>query len=405
MKNVKLLFFFLSISLLFIAFVEAQGHEGHEGHSHSGKPKCECSHEDDHENKVGARKYKIAAIPSVLIAGVIGVLFPLLGKIFPSLRPETSFFFITKAFAAGVILSTGFMHVLPEAYVMLNSPCLTSEAWDFPFTGFIAMVAAILTLSIDTFATSSFYRSHCKASRRVADGEDGGGMEDSSESSAKIQILRTRVIAQVLELGIIVHSVIIGISLGASQSPEAAKALFIALMFHQCFEGLGLGGCIAQGKFKCLSVTIMSTFFALTTPLGIALGMGIANSYDESSPTALIVQGVLNAASAGCCRCTTAVSDYPSSEPELEPMPEPELEPMPEPELEPMPELGSEIEPNPEPVRWRPSLPTIIEEDETEIDHNKKKTLFHQILKGFWKFAVTGRASSGLSTTSSGRAN
>ncbi|KAG2289202.1 hypothetical protein Bca52824_048806 [Brassica carinata] len=82
-------------------------------------------------------------------------------------------------------------------------------------------------------------------------------------------------------------------------SPEAAKALFIALMFHQCFEGLGLGGCIAQGKFKCLSVTIMSTFFAVTTPIGIVVGMGISDTYDESSPTALIVQGVLNAASAG----------------------------------------------------------------------------------------------------------
>lgn len=49
-----------------------------------------------------------------------------------------------------------------------------------------------------------------------------------------------------LEVGIIVHSVVIGISLGASQSPDTAKALFAALMFHQCFEGLGLGGCIAQ---------------------------------------------------------------------------------------------------------------------------------------------------------------
>ncbi|WZY90205.1 hypothetical protein YC2023_046940 [Brassica napus] len=321
-KNVKLLLFFISISLLLIAVAEAQ--DGHEGHSHSRNPKCECSHDHDQENKAGAQKYKIAAVPSVLIAGVIGVLFPLLGKVFPSLRPETPFFFVTKAFAAGVILSTGFMHVLPEAYEMLNSPCLTSEAWDFPFTGFIAMVAAILTLSVDTFATSSFNKSHCNASKTIPDGESGELVVDS----AKVQMRRTRVIAQtkmdvhfhfnlmdallllrseifmhgihmVLELGIIVHSVVIGISLGASQSPEAAKALFIALMFHQCFEGLGLGGCIAQGKFKCLSVTIMSTFFAITTPLGIVVGMEIANTYDESSPTALIVQGVLNAASAG----------------------------------------------------------------------------------------------------------
>lgn len=51
---------------------------------------------------------------------------------------------------------------------------------------------------------------------------------------------------QVLELGIVVHSVIIGISLGASQSPETIKPLMAALSFHQFFEGTGLGGCIVQ---------------------------------------------------------------------------------------------------------------------------------------------------------------
>lgn len=56
---------------------------------------------------------------------------------------------------------------------------------------------------------------------------------------------------------------------------------------------------IFQGNFNCTSVTIMSIFFSVTTPVGIAVGMAIASSYDESSQTALIVQGVLNAASAG----------------------------------------------------------------------------------------------------------
>ena len=43
-----------------------------------------------------------------------------------------------------------------------------------------------------------------------------------------------------------VHSVIIGVSLGASQSAETVKPLLAALSFHQFFEGLGLGGCISQ---------------------------------------------------------------------------------------------------------------------------------------------------------------
>ena len=54
---------------------------------------------------------------------------------------------------------------------------------------------------------------------------------------------------QVLELGIVVHSVIIGISLGASDSPKTIRPLVAALTFHQFFEGMGLGGCIAQVIF------------------------------------------------------------------------------------------------------------------------------------------------------------
>ncbi|KAA3471315.1 zinc transporter 3-like [Gossypium australe] len=43
----------------------------------------------------------------------------------------------------------------------------------------------------------------------------------------------------------------------------------------------------------------MVLFFALTTPLGIGIGIGISNTYNENSPTALVVEGMLNAASAG----------------------------------------------------------------------------------------------------------
>ena len=43
----------------------------------------------------------------------------------------------------------------------------------------------------------------------------------------------------------------------------------------------------------------MSLFFSLTTPVGIALGIGIASIYRENSPTALIVEGIFNSASAG----------------------------------------------------------------------------------------------------------
>ena len=75
---------------------------------------------------------------------------------------------------------------------------------------------------------------------------------------------------QVLELGIVVHSVIIGISLGAAQSIDTIKPLLVALSFHQFFEGLGLGGCISQVYImtnvfyfykSCLSTLLFSKTF------------------------------------------------------------------------------------------------------------------------------------------------
>lgn len=54
-----------------------------------------------------------------------------------------------------------------------------------------------------------------------------------------------------------------------------------------------------QAGFKTLSTVTMAFFFAITTPLGIGIGIGIQNSYNENSPTALIVQGTFDSISAG----------------------------------------------------------------------------------------------------------
>ena len=54
-----------------------------------------------------------------------------------------------------------------------------------------------------------------------------------------------------------------------------------------------------QAKFKSRAIAIMILFFSLTTPFGIAIGMGISNIYKENSPTALVVEGLFNSASAG----------------------------------------------------------------------------------------------------------
>ncbi|XP_062180990.1 zinc transporter 9-like [Phragmites australis] len=278
---------------------------------------CDCEASTDEGNdKARALTLKIVAIFCILFASSVGCAIPSLGRRFPALRPDTDLFLAVKAFAAGVILATAFVHMLPEAFDKLGSPCLVDGPWQkFPFAGLVAMLAAIATLVVDTIATGYFQRAHAKTATSVGDVETSdhahGGhghahgvvsaIASSSTSNADggAQLIRHRVIAQVLELGIIAHSVIIGMSLGASESPSTIKPLVAALTFHQFFEGIGLGGCIVQAQFRLKSVLTMALFFSLTTPVGVVIGIGISSTYNENSPRALIIEGVLHAAAAG----------------------------------------------------------------------------------------------------------
>ncbi|MQL94306.1 hypothetical protein Taro_026962 [Colocasia esculenta] len=291
---------------------------------------CECSGKDDEgADKKAALKLKYVGIAAILFSGVMGILTPILGRRWPALRPERDAFFVIKAFAAGVILATGMIHILPDAFERLTSPCLPESPWqDFPFAGFVAMMSALVTLMIDTCATGYYQRAHFGRARPVDDGEGkdeeaapgaGGSHADHMHLHTNVadghahgamlsplndqrslpEHIRHRVVSQVLELGIVVHSVIIGISVGASVYPSTIRPLIGALCFHQFFEGIGLGGCIVQARFKARATFLMALFFSLTTPVGIAVGIAISSRYDENSTTALMVEGLLDSASAG----------------------------------------------------------------------------------------------------------
>ncbi|WJX68645.1 hypothetical protein P8452_52993 [Trifolium repens] len=279
---------------------------------------CETKQTKGNNENNEAFHYKLGSIASVLVCGALGVSLPLLSKRIPILSPKNDIFFMIKAFAAGVILATGFIHILPEAFESLNSPCLKEKPWgDFPFAGLVAMLSSIATLMVDSFASSYYQRRHFNSSKQVPHEDEEKGDEhvghihvhthathghthgSTSHDSISSELIRQRIISQVLELGIVVHSVIIGISLGTAQSIDTIKPLLVALSFHQFFEGMGLGGCISQAKFESRSTAIMATFFSLTTPIGIAIGIGISSGYKENSPTSLIIEGVFNSASAG----------------------------------------------------------------------------------------------------------
>ncbi|KAF3432026.1 hypothetical protein FNV43_RR26765 [Rhamnella rubrinervis] len=260
-------------------------------------------------NRTQALRLKLIAIASILVASMVGVCLPIFSRSVPALQPDKDLFVLVKAFASGVILATGYMHVLPDSFDCLRSDCLPETPWKkFPFTTFVAMLSAVVTLMVDSFSMS-YYKKRFQASLEVKKHHEIGGqelehvghglkLEDGVDENDSV-LLRHRVVAQVLELGIVVHSVVIGLSMGASDNPCTIRPLVAALCFHQLFEGMGLGGCILQAEYGSKIKAIMVFFFSTTTPFGIGLGIGLSNVYSTDSPTALIVVGLLDAASAG----------------------------------------------------------------------------------------------------------
>lgn len=117
----------------------------------------------------------------------------------PALHPDKDLFVLLKAFASGVILATGYMHVLPDSFISLRSECLPETPWKkFPFTTFVAMLSAVATLMVDSFSMSYYYkrRSHEIMGQELEDVGHGlkieGGVNEKSSS-----LLRHRVVAQV----------------------------------------------------------------------------------------------------------------------------------------------------------------------------------------------------------------
>ncbi|KAE9620103.1 putative zinc/iron permease [Lupinus albus] len=124
--------------------------------------KCVCDEkaEDQNHNTSLVLKYKIIGMSTTLVASIIGICLPILGQKLSFLNPENDLFFLAKAFAAGVILATGFIHILPDAFDALTNPCIGEIPWTkFPFTGFVAMVAAIGTLILESMVMGHLKRS------------------------------------------------------------------------------------------------------------------------------------------------------------------------------------------------------------------------------------------------------
>ena len=104
----------------------------------------------------------------------------------------------------------------------------------------------------------------------------------------------------ILEFGVIFHSIFVGLTLAVAGNEF--NILYVVLVFHQTFEGLGLGSRLAATpwpKSKQWTPYYLALAYGLSTPISIAAGLGVRTSYAPGTQKSLIVTGVFNSISAG----------------------------------------------------------------------------------------------------------
>lgn len=275
----------------------------------------------------GATTYaqlRIASIFIILIGSTSGALFPVLANRTSWLHVPKAVFDFAKYFGSGVIIATAFIHLLSPAMSELSSPCL-SPAWqEYPYALALALLSifSIFIVELVAFrwgtaklaALGMRHDTHGHGlGAHAAHGPEGvitGGDSNSEKIKEDLEsahdhehpdLAATGQIIGVfiLEFGVLLHSMLIGLTLAVD--PDF-KILFVVIIFHQTFEGLGVGTRLAHlqlpSKYNYVAIC-GALLYGITTPLGIAVGLGVQTTYNPNSTTASIVSGVLDSLSAG----------------------------------------------------------------------------------------------------------
>ncbi|KAF5607157.1 zinc transporter [Fusarium subglutinans] len=262
----------------------------------------------------------------ILATGALGVFGPiLLHKMMPS--KLNIVLIVLKQFGTGIIISTAFVHLYTHAFLMFGNQCIGELGYEAT-TSALVMAGIFLSFLVE-YIGNRIVLAKTKASANLSDAEK------------KSVWLSTEVVSVlVMEMGILFHSLLIGLTLVVA-GDEYFLTLFVVILFHQMFEGIALGSRIAtigtlndthgppvarvsqdtssaqdSDKAPASTETIpneesapagltmkkklgLASLFAFITPIGMAIGIGVLQQFNGNDKSTLIAIGTLDAISAG----------------------------------------------------------------------------------------------------------
>jgi zinc transporter ZupT len=239
---------------------------------------------------------------SIFVTTVIGSLFPIFKEVKKASGLSSFIFSCLYVFSAGVLLSSGLVHLSTEAlnllvkwsgcadpqvlteegpkcaggYVFVNGShanetlfICTGNCMDLPIATFLTGFAIIFVAVIELFSHSDEHEEEKDDHfpLRMTDGESG----DTKRGIACGAIVFLVVLS--------IPSFLEGLGLGVDtvESKDRGIGIFIAIMSHQAFEAFALGANFARevgnGSMPKPLAIILMVIFSLLTPAGAVVGV------------------------------------------------------------------------------------------------------------------------------------
>ncbi|CAE7223152.1 unnamed protein product [Rhizoctonia solani] len=271
--------------------------------------------------------------------GCIASIFPTAAKRSSYLQTPRVVFFIGKHFGTGVILATALIHLLKDAFENMSKAHVNSRWGKYESWPGLIIMSALLFIFLVEYISTVYVEYIAEQSAPSGPQESQPQNDPTAPKRPGLEHVHTdclhgevhvsegeatRIVGVfVLQLGIMLHSIVVGFTLAVTNGAEFTS-LLIALVFHQLFEGLSLGVRISSLRptmfaphhsssngseaspllpssrrskaraFPTLPL-LLATLFALATPAGMLVGILLRTAPQD----AFLVRGLASAVSAG----------------------------------------------------------------------------------------------------------
>lgn len=239
---------------------------------------------------MGIIELKFALMALILASAWIGGLIPL-GK---ATSQSSHFLSLGNAFAAGIFLGIGLIHMLGDA----SDTWRTSLGLDYPMALLLAGVAFLFLLWFEHVALQDRFHDAVHAPGGIIPDFDHATSSTNGTSNTKDSTAQKGAFyPYALIVALSIHSVIAGITLGAQTSLANVLLIFVAIAAHKSTAGFALGVSLARNAVPRGRALRLIGLFSVMTPIGIIVGLLVTNALEGRAQ--IIFQAVFLSLAAG----------------------------------------------------------------------------------------------------------